>query len=210
MWVETRGMSEVAVDVDGGIAEDVLNDDVGDELVAAARDDGGSSGPMEDEDVVVHGENDVDLADDDDDDVLVTSETQDTPPKPPNAFDRLVSGTQATNTGRKGGAAGDGTASIDVAWPDLRPDGGGAKNDHAKNQNGSVSSHRLPPPDDALACPVCLEPCSVHGAHQVTSLKVRIARFPNPDTLFAHTRLTLSFLFLSAGTFSGSTASRRG
>mgnify|MGYP006126243595 CR=1 FL=1 len=56
MWVETRGMSEVAVDVDGGIAEDVLNDDVGDELVAAARDDGGSSGPMEDEDVVVHGE----------------------------------------------------------------------------------------------------------------------------------------------------------
>lgn len=121
-----------------------------------------SGGPMDDETEFVDDDAPADRAavEAGNDDALDTAEPQATPPYP-NAFDRLASGTQATTAGRhgKGGTKGAGTQELDDENMVL---------DVGKNNN--QASHRGPPPDDAVSCSVCLEPCSINGTHQVTSL----------------------------------------
>ena len=94
----------------------------------------------------------------------------------PNAFDRLASGTQAGPAGRRASAR---AVCLDAAAS--RPSGSPAtvpsKKDFSGDGDGDVKcascargSHRQPPPDDAVACAVCLEPCAISGPHQVASL----------------------------------------
>ena len=86
----------------------------------------------------------------------------------PNAFDRLVSGTQAGPTGRRASAR---AVCLDAAASRPSPATVPYENDgDAKCASCARGSHRQPPPDDAVACAVCLEPCAISGPHQVASL----------------------------------------
>ena len=92
----------------------------------------------------------------------------------PNAFDRLVSGTQAGPAGRRASARAVCLEPCAASRPS--PATVPSKNDgdalraRASCASCARGSHRQPPPDDAVACAVCLEPCAISGPHQVASL----------------------------------------
>ena len=94
----------------------------------------------------------------------------------PNAFDRLASGTQAGPAGRRASARAvclDAAASRPSGSPatvQSKKDGDGDGDGDVKCASCARGSHRQPPPDDAVACAVCLEPCAISGPHQVASL----------------------------------------
>ena len=92
----------------------------------------------------------------------------------PNAFDRLVSGTQAGPAGRRASARAVCLEPCAASRPSPATvpyeNDGNALRARASCASCARGSHRQPPPDDAVACAVCLEPCAISGPHQVASL----------------------------------------
>ena len=123
-----------------------------------------SDAPTEGDDHDVAEDEDLDVEADERDDAPCPTPAEDA--SVPNAFDRLASGAQAGTAGRRASAR----ASADAASSRPRPATVPSLDGDARCASCARGSHREPPPDDAVACTVCLEPCAISGPHQAASL----------------------------------------
>jgi hypothetical protein len=123
-----------------------------------------SDAPTEGDDHDVAEVEDLDVEVDERDDAPSPTPAEDA--SVPNAFDRLASGAQAGTAGRRASAR----VSADAASSRPRPATVPSLDGDARCASCARGSHRQPPPDDAVACTVCLEPCAISGPHQAASL----------------------------------------
>ena len=125
-----------------------------------------SDAPTEEEVHDVAENEDLDVQTDERDDAPSSTNAENA--SVPNAFDRLASGTRAGTAGRDAPARTCADAAASCPGPATVPTGFDGTD--AKCAACARGSHRRPPPDDAVACPVCLEPCAISGPHQAAAL----------------------------------------
>ena len=165
MTGRSRGMV-VAEDITGEIDDPVGREEREGTVTAPNIAEELSDAPTEEDVHDIAEDGDLDVQTNERDDVPSSIHAKDA--SIPNAFDRLASGSRA-------GTASRAPARAPADDRDLRPGPAtvpcfDAPDEDAKCAACARGSHRRAPPDDAVACPVCLEPCAISGPHQAAAL----------------------------------------